>query len=332
MNSHKQKSINILNNLKYPNSLFAAARKDVSTGYNAVWIRDNIYSAMGLEVLDAKEAVKTYRAMIDILLKHEWKIDYAIKEKPDVHFKYIHPRYNPENMDEFHEHWGNKQNDAIGALLFKIGELERKKVKVLRGEDDRRIVQKLVRYLQSVEYWHDKDNGIWEENEEIHASSVGACVAGLKAIRILVDVPEWMIEKGVETLNSLLPRESETKEVDLALLSLIYPYNIVSEEQRKAILKNVEERLVREKGVIRYLDDQYYNNGGEAQWCFGFPWLAKIYKELQRPDQYAHYMRKTIEVMNNEGEIPELYYANSDEYNENCPLGWAQAMFLVALV
>ena len=332
MLNHQENSLTILRNLKYPNHLFAASKKDVSTGYNAVWIRDNIYMAMGLEKLDVKSAVKTYHALLDILLKHEWKIDWAIKEKPDTHFKYIHPRYNPKTMGEFSEEWGNKQNDAIGALLFKIGELESKGIRVLRNKNDRKIVQKLVDYLQSVEYWHDRDHGIWEDREELHASSIGACVAGLKAIRIAADVPKWMIDLGIEALNKLLPRESETKETGLALLSLIYPYNVISEEQKKRILKDIEDKLVKEKGIIRYSGDMYYNDGAEAQWCFGFPWLAKIYKDMNKPDKYAFYMRKTVDIMNEKGEIPELYYANARVYNENCPLGWAQAMYLVALV
>jgi len=174
---------------------------------------------------------------------------------------------------------------------------------------------------------------MWEENEEIHASSVGACVTGLKKIRKLVDVPNELIKKGEKALKELLPRESKTKHVDLALLSLIYPYNIVDEKTKLKILKNVEEHLVKEKGVIRYIGDRYHRNGNgpgsEAQWTKGLPWLAVIYKQINRPDKYAHYMRKTYSVMNPRGELPELYYANTSRHNENTPLGWSQALAIV---
>ena len=97
-----------------------------------------------------------------------------------------------------------------------------------------------------------------------------------------------------------------TKEADLALLSLIYPYNVVNAKQRKQILKNVETKLVRERGVIRYKDDAYYNvNNYEPSWTMGFPWLAVIYKQMNKPDKYAHYMRKSIDVMNDKGEMTE---------------------------
>jgi phosphorylase kinase alpha/beta subunit len=204
-------------------------------------------------------------------------------------------------------------------------------MKVIRNKTDLRILQKLVNYLQSIEYWHDKDNGMWEENEEMHASSIGACTAGLKKIRKIVNVPENLISRGEAVLNKLLPKESETKAVDMALLSLIYPYNIATKKQRNAILKNIEQKLVKEKGVIRYIGDKYHYRNGEAQWTKGLPWLAIIYKQMNKPDKYAFYMRKTIGAMNEKGELPELYHADGNEYNENCPLAWSQALFVAGL-
>ena len=327
----KLRSRRILKNLMYDTGLFAASSKNVSTGYNVAWIRDNIYQANGMETFDFEGAIKTYHALFEIFKKHVYKIDWASREKPDARYKYIHARYDPNTLEEFWDEWGNKQNDAVGAFLFKVGTLEKSGKKVLRDKNDLQILQKLVDYLRSVQYWHDEDNGVWEENEEVHASSVGACVAGLKAVQGIVDVDEELIQKGMETLNSLLPRESATKEVDMALLSLIYPYNIVTPEQRDAILQNVEKHLVRENGVIRYFDDYYYNEDGEAEWCMGFPWLAKIYKDIGNQEKYRHYISKTTSVMTNTGEIPELYFANSGKYNENTPLGWSQALYLAAL-
>ncbi|MBI1936401.1 glycoside hydrolase family 15 [Candidatus Woesearchaeota archaeon] len=326
------KSLQILKQLQYPTGLFAASSLRVKTGYNLAWIRDNVYAAIGLEAAQNYSGLKkTYRALLDILLKHEYKIDWAIREKPKHAYQYIHARYDPVTMEEIWESWGNKQNDAIGALLFKIGDLEEKGIKIIRNNDDLRIMQKLVDYLKSVEYWHDKDNGMWEENEEVHASSIGACVAGLKKINKIVNVPNDLIIKGQEALNKLLPRESETKEADMALLSLIYPYNIVNARQRAEILKNTEEKLVKERGVLRYIGDGYYNKNGEAMWTNGLPWLAIIYRQLNMPDKYAFYMRKTIEAMNEKGELPELYFADGSGHNENTPLAWSQALLVAGL-
>lgn len=328
----KALSLRIIRKTRYSTGLFGASGKDVGTGYDKAWIRDNMFVSLGVENAgDIDTAKKTYQALLDALKKHEYKIDWAIREKPDAKFKYIHARVNPVTLEEFHEEWGNMQNDSIGGLLFKIGDLYNKGIMIIRDRHDLSIVQKLVYYLMSIEYWHDRDNGIWEENEEVHASSVGACVAGLRAVRNMVDVPEWLIEKGQETLNTLLPRESESKEVDLALLTLIYPFKVVDNEQKMQILENIEKRLVRKRGVIRYEKDNYYNNGSEAEWTFGFPWLAAIYKEMGNNKRYWHYLLKTIMVMNWKMELPELYFGRSSRHNENTPLSWSQAMLLCAL-
>jgi len=153
----------------------------------------------------------------------------------------------------------------------------------------------------------------------------------LKKISKIVDVPQELIKHGQEALDNLLPRESKTKEVDLAQLSLIYPYNILTPGQRRQILKNIERKLLKEKGVLRYIGDKYYFRNGEAVWTMGLPWLAIIYKQMGNPEKYAHYMRKTINTMNEKGELPELYFADTNEPNENCPLAWSQALFVAGL-
>lgn len=219
-----------------------------------------------------------------------------------------------------------------------IGELEhRHKKAILKTEEQVRIVNKLVQYLASLEYWEDPDNGVWENEEMVHASSVGACLAGLKSIRRLekIEVPDWLIDKGRRALDALLPRESKERFVDLALLSLIYPYHIVSAKQRDQILENVEYHLVRERGVIRYKNDWYYNKNPdgqseEAEWTFGFSWLAIIYEELGEKKRAQFYIDKMLATDSPKG-VPELYYSNSPHFNENTPLGWAESLFIVAL-
>lgn len=333
-----EKSLSLLRAMQYPSGLFSASAVKVKTGYDKAWIRDNIYETLAFEFSNNPDdkiiIIKAYRALLDVLIKHENKIDWMIVQpNPKERHRYIHARYNPHNLNEIWEEWGNKQNDAVGAFLFKIAELEEKGLSIIRDSNDLRIIQKLVWYLEAIEYWHDADNGMWEENEEIHASSVGACVAGLIKARQnkLANVKIETINNGLKTLKKLLPRESASKETDLALLSLIYPYDIVDKNMAKIILKNVEEKLLKNKGVVRYAGDQYYNhNFGEPEWTMGLPWLAIIYKQLGDEKNYKKFMKMTHDAFNNEGELPELYFRNKDEHNENSPLGWSQSLFVVA--
>jgi GH15 family glucan-1,4-alpha-glucosidase len=334
-----EQHLHILRNLQYESGLFAASRKDVSTGYDKSWLRDNFYECLAFEVINDWETVeRTYETILSLFLKHEYKIDSAIAKKPQYRHEYIHARFHPLNFDEFSEEWGNKQNDSVGAILFTIGELEHHHRRtILKDQNHIRIVNKLVKYLGSVRYWEDSDNGVWEENEEIHASSVGACVAGLQSVKRLssIHVPQDLIDKGKSALNELLPRESKTKFVDLALLSLIYPYNVVNKEQTREILKNVEYLLLRKRGIIRYKNDHYYNKNEdgyseEAEWTFGLSWLAIIYEKLGDKKKAKVFVDKMISTSTPRG-IPELYYSNSEKPNENNPLGWSESLFIIAL-
>ena len=333
------KHIDILKGLQYDTGLFAASDKGVGTGYDKSWLRDNFYETVAFEVTGDWDTVeKTYNAILEIFLKHESKIDWAIENKPTHTYQYIHARFNPETFNEFWEEWGNKQNDAIGCILFRIGELETNhKRSILQTEDHIRIVNKLVQYLGAIEYWSEGDSGMWEEDEELHASSVGACVAGLSSIRKLstVDVPYEFIEKGREALSALLPRESGRKFADLALLSLVWPYDVVTPTQREEILENVEYHLLRNRGIIRYKGDRYYNKNQdgyseEAEWTFGLAWLAIIYERAGNHEK-AHSLVKDLILDDTEHGIPELYFSNSPEYNDNTPLGWSESLFIVAL-
>jgi GH15 family glucan-1,4-alpha-glucosidase len=332
--------IKIMKGLRFRSGLFSASKPTVSTGYDKAWLRDNFYECMAFEVIRDWETVrKTYRALLDIFLKHEDKITAAIMQKPSYTHEYIHARYNPENFEEFWEEWGNKQNDSVGCILFKVGELEKVKgIKLLENENDYRIVQKLVDYLSTLEYWHDPDSGMWEENEEVHASSIGACVAGLEMVKDIdgISVHPEIIKKGRAALAKLLPRESEKKFVDLALLSLIWPYEVTTKRQTKEILKNVEYHLLKKMGVIRYKGDAYYNNNldnfsEEAEWTFGLSWLSIIYSQIGKPKLAKKFIDKAIATINSQGEVPELYYSNTEKNNENSPLGWSESLLITAL-
>ena len=69
-----EQHLNILKNLQYKSGLFAASRKNVKTGYDKSWLRDNFYECLAFEVIGDWETVeKTYSALLKIFLKHENK-------------------------------------------------------------------------------------------------------------------------------------------------------------------------------------------------------------------------------------------------------------------
>lgn len=323
----KTELYDVLNSMRLSNGAYLASP---SKHYSYVWIRDVCYTALPYLYRSDGHFEKAYYALLDLFKSYEWKIDIHRVKRPVYRYEYIHARYSTD-LKELPVEWGHAQHDAIGSFLWGIGAGLSRGKRMIRDEKDREMVQKLVEYLECVQYWSDEDNGMWEEYQELHASSVGACVAGLKEVRMLVDVPEDMIKKGEETLRFLLPRESQTKETDLALLSLIYPYQVVSRETALQILDQITCKLERQFGCIRYIGDQYFNEGQEAEWCFGFPWLGLCYGQLGNLEKLQEYVGKTEQIIPRNGEVPELYIGGKNVPNENTPLAWAVSMCILLL-
>lgn len=336
-----QKSYDILNSIRLPNGLYIASP---SVHYSAVWIRDALYISLPYLKTQCNTYERSMHSLLDMLIDYEWKIDIHTKEKPVEPWQYIHAKYNANDMRELPGAWGHAQHDAIGMLLWCIGEGETRGKKILRNAKDRDIVQKLVYYLQTCEYWQDVDNGMWEEEREVHASSVGACVSGLRAVMYLVNVPQQLLQNGIDALDKLASNEMDCREVDMAQLSLIFPHRVYTRDVANAVLANVEQQLLRDRGVIRYEGDSYYStlehtgrhhgkayySGTEGEWCMGLPWLALCHMELGNYDKARYYIKKTEEVMLEDGSLPELYYAGTNIANPNTPLGWGNALYIVA--
>lgn len=333
------KRLNNVRALQASSGLFMASAPDVKTGYNKAWLRDNYFMTLGFQVCEDWEPVRAAaRGLLEILCKHQSKIKWAVEHEPKEAWQFIHARYNPVTLEEYHEPWGNKQNDAVGEVLHLLAACECSPISVVENDNEREMVQLLVDYLANTKYWESPDSGIWEEDQELHASSIGACISGLRAAQALpyTNVSDELVQHGVDALAQLLPRESEKKFSDLALLSLQYPFGVLDIDTCATVVHNIEYYNLRDKGVIRYRGDRYYNNNPdgvseEAEWTMGLPWLAIIYAELGKFDQAEHYLALTLAAEDKHGKLPELYYAHTDNPNENSPLGWAESLFAVAL-
>ena len=187
-NSEINSQLDIVRKLKTSTGVFTASAQTVSTGYDKAWLRDIFFIVLGfMEAGDMETVRTTGRALLDVFIKHKDKINWAIENKPSETWQFVHARFHPETFEEFWEEWGNKQHDAVGEILNLISELELRGQTIIKVDEDKEMVQKIVDYLVAIEYWHDADNGIWEESEEVHASSIGSVVAALKSTTSFVD-------------------------------------------------------------------------------------------------------------------------------------------------
>jgi phosphorylase kinase alpha/beta subunit len=260
--------------------------------------------------------------------------------------------------------------------VYKTGDLIKKGHSVITADPTETMIllRDIVLYLTTVRWHSDPDFGMWEEGPEIHSSSIGSVLAGLTMwhddgyyhhkythqvdlhsylpildLHSYLPIPQEFIELGRDSLDRVLPAESQGRPYDLSQLSLIWPYNIVTEGQARRILANVERNLLRERGVIRYPGDMYYTSdtenpvGNEAEWPLGLAWLSIVYSKLalrsirtgnifgppaKFVERSEYYLERMEKVMTDDGKAPELYH--NGQMNWNVPLAWAQSLYVVA--
>ena len=319
-----------LESLRDERGIFVASP---SSDYRACWIRDQLYSTFAYYYMgETKKFAQGIWVVFDILHKSRGRIENAIERMPSAGHEFIHAKYDHESLAEITDDWGHHQIDAIGLFLYIVGFAHKKNIAVFRTDADREMLQVLVEYLVSIRYWESKDNGMWEEWMELHASSLGAAVCALELLREqkLAVVPQDAIDRGREALFMILPNETPNRSEDMAELSLIWPYDIIPQEIADIILKRIESRLVQSKGLNRYWGDNYYRseNGISGEWTMGFFWLSIVYSERGDVVRAKYWYERGLETMTPGGYIPELY--QNGKPNKNTPLGWAHALGIIA--
>lgn len=308
--------------------------------YRQTWIRDTVYCALPFLETDKARFARAIRTLWEWIQRAEeqhHKLTWAIKQRPDSSepWRHIHAKYHPDG-NEVTEAWGHHQNDAYGLLLWATGIGEAQGLQCLpagSGYPNYPLLRLFIRYLHGMEPWQCPDYGVWENNYEVHASSAGAVHAGSSAILPLItdgsleDRMAWDLAcRTGRALQQLSPRESAIHDADLALLSLIYPFGVVQGEQAQAVIHQVEQ-LVRPHGIIRYYGDDYY--GHEAEWPMGFSWLAIAYARQGDLKLAYHYLQRAEAVNGGPAPFPELY--ENGMANDNTPLGWNAALYLLAI-
>lgn len=337
-----QQSYDILDRYRLHHGLYLASS---SEQYKYTWLRDNFFISLAYLDKQCNTYERTYWRILDLFKEYEWKLNIHVKQKPVHKHEYIHARYSAEDVKEIHnQEWAHDQNDVVGEFLWGVGEGIKRGKQMIRDESDKRIIQKLVWYLDTLEYWDDNDAGYWEEASERRSSSIASCAAGLLNISNIVYVPSNLIAKGFKSLYELFPRETATRDVDLALLCMIYPYNLLPKNMAQTILQNIEKDLLRNNGVIRYRGDSYFctlesSHGRnhpkeffydtEGAWCMGFPWLSLCFSTIGEFDKAKEYIDKTESIMLSDGSLPEIIMADGT-VNPNTPLLWGNSLFIQA--
>lgn len=147
----------------------AATADSDNTGYQFVWVRDNVYVAYAHYVMgEYKTAARTLTGLMTYFQKFSCRFadvieNPALKEqvmqRPNV-------RFDGEHLTEVDEDWEHAQNDALGYFMWLYCKLaaqfETSKLIALDAEAYEMLLKFLL-YFDAIRYWEDADSGHWEE-------------------------------------------------------------------------------------------------------------------------------------------------------------------------
>lgn len=289
------------------NGLFPAAIAHESTGYQSIWVRDNIHIAHALFAVGKETpACKAMSTLTDYFIKHRDRFDEMISGKYQATevMKRPHIRFDGNTLAEIDEKWAHAQNDALGYYIWLYSLL------LLRGKltptaDSLELLAAFTRYFEKIHFWEDADSGHWEEARKIEASSIGTVVAGLMTLKQYLDQSEsWnqftydkkpvpvelvndLVQQGQAALSQILPAECVqadpllARKYDGALLFLIYPLGLIRDEMAETIMEDVRTHLMGEYGIRRYLGDSY--------WCADY---KEMFSEDDRTSDFSEDQEK----------------------------------------
>ena len=368
--------------------------------YTDAWVRDNVYSVLavwgvalayrrhddphghGLEFEYA--TVRLMRGLLRSMMRQSHKVE-AFKRSQDP-ADALHAKYATDSGDAVvgDDAWGHLQLDATSLWLLMLAQMTASGLAIVQSPAEVRFVQNLVYYVGRA--YRTPDYGIWERGDktnhglpEVNASSVGMAKAALEALAgmnlfgprggqaSVIHVQSDEIARARVTLEAMLPRESASKEVDAALLSIVgFPAFAVEDAELAARTRTrVLERLSGRYGFKRFLRDGHQTAVEdpsrlhyephelerfahiEAEWPLFDAYLALDALFRGERDEAAwHLERLEAHAVEVDGQrlLPELYLvpearieaertapgSQQREPGENLPLVWAQSLWLLA--
>ncbi|MEI6334945.1 MAG: glycoside hydrolase family 15 protein [Methylococcaceae bacterium] len=377
----------------------ASTAVTVHGNYTDAWVRDNVYSilaAWGLALayrrVDEQQGrtyvleqsvVKLMRGLLTAMMRQAPKVEkFKQSQNP---LDALHAKYDTKSGGSVvgDDEWGHLQLDATSLFLLMLAQMTASGLRIVFTIDEVNFVQNLVHYISRT--YRTPDYGIWERGHkinhgiaELNASSIGMAKAALEALSgfnlfgkdggqaSVVHVISDDIARTRITLESLLPRESISKEVDSAVLSITgFPAFAVDNQAIRAKTEAlVCEKLEGRYGCKRFLLDGHQTviedsqrlhydphelkqfMAIECEWPLFFTYLL-LNNLCAGDDEAALLYRQKLEALlveqNGQHLLPELYVVPLDLIaaekanphsqervpNENIPLVWAQSLFML---
>ncbi|VDM37266.1 unnamed protein product [Toxocara canis] len=255
----------ILDHQSVTSGLFPRYSKDRNIGY----VKDSIYCALACWASSI-----AYKRLDDDRGRQTELRQSAVKAMRGIMFAW---------MQQLDNVYGHLQMDLIALFLLALVQMTAGGVQVVFTHDEVCFVQNLVFYIERT--YRTPDFGMWERGTrynigepELHASSLGMVKAALEAINgfnlygasgtsasvIYVDIDGH--NRNRTTFETILPRESNSKNTDAALLVAVgWPAFGTHDPQlfEKTVNKCVR-RLEGKYGMKRFFRDGYHTELEDA--------------------------------------------------------------------
>ncbi|XP_038213012.1 probable phosphorylase b kinase regulatory subunit alpha isoform X2 [Zerene cesonia] len=367
------------------------------------WIRDNLYCILAVwglsmafkKIADQDEdraktyeleqsCVKLMRGLLMAMMQQKEKVEkFKSTQNPhdSLHAKYSSITGRTVVTDT---EWGHLQIDAISLYLLVLAQMTASGLQIVFSLDEVAFIQNLVFYIESA--YCTPDYGIWERGDktnhglpELNASSIGMAKAALEAMNELdlfgarggpssvIHVLADEAQKCQAVLQSMLPRESNSKELDSGLLSIIsYPAFAVDDphlitKTRDTIVTKLQGKF----GCKRFLRDGHKTPREDPNRLYYEPWELRMFENIECEwplffcylildycfqgvkNNVSEYMQKLEMIMIRKDDgmklVPELYSVPADkahlEQSEpgsqeriplgRCPFIWAQSLYIL---
>ena len=256
------------------------------------------------------------------------------------------------------EEYHHLQLDCVSLYLIYLVQMVTSGLEIIYSMEEVALVQNLVYYIERT--YRTPDFGTWgrgtkynDGNPEVHASSIGMAKAALEAVNgfnlfgergsncsvIYADIDAHNRNRSI--FETLLPRESNTKNTDAALLPTIsFPAFATQNETLYTSTKSrIVDQLRGDYGFKRYIRDgfgtelevagrRYYQEGEtvdfqgvENEWpmFFIFMVIDGVFKNLpEQVQEYQELLDRTMteDPSNGDPLLPRMYSVPSAGLNK----------------
>ena len=331
-----------------------------------------------------QRVMQLMRGLLRAMLRQSEKVEkFKLSLQP---LDAIHAKFDTSSGETVvaDDGWGHLQLDATALFLLQLAQLTRSGLVIVQTSHERDFIQNLV-YCVARAY-RVADYGIWERGDkgnqglpERNASSIGMVKAALEALEGLdlygphgdgsccVSIPHDAVVRLRRALDSLLPRESASKEADSACLSVIgYPAWAVEDPK---LLERTRDKIRRELGgaygykrfrrdghqtVIEDVTRLHYEREElaqfehiESEWPLFFAYeliTACCEERWEEARRWRQRLRDVSVELDGIQLLPELYLVPAEAIeaerrhpgtqrrvpNENIPLLWTQSLTWLA--